>query len=115
LAEIRPYRHGDAEGLMPLFRELWSEELVTPVGLVHWLERQPEQAAMRAWVAQEGEELVGFSNSRFRWALEEEGIAGTWTGVLGPHRGQGLGGALCDLAAEHILTLGAHRLESTVR
>lgn len=100
---------------MPLFRELWAEDLITPAGLVHWLEQQPEKAAMRAWVAEEGKELVAFSNSRFRWALEEEGIAGTWTGVLEPYRGQGVGRALCDLAEAHVVALGAHRLESTVR
>src|SRR5215207_6872951 len=34
LAEIRPYVRADAERLMPLFRELWWEEVVTPPGLV---------------------------------------------------------------------------------
>ena len=47
---------------MPLFRELWPEELITPAGLVHWLEQQPERAAMRAWVAEADEGLVAASN-----------------------------------------------------
>lgn len=100
---------------MPLFRELWSEEIVTPPGLVHWLEEQPEGAAMRAWVADTGKDLVGFGNARLRWSLAEPGIAGLWAGVLPDHRGRGTGSALYDLAERHTRDLDAHRLESTVR
>jgi GNAT superfamily N-acetyltransferase len=115
LAEIRPYRRDDADALMPLFREFWSEEVVTAPGLIHWLEQQPERAAMRAWVADEGGRLVAFANARLRWALEEPGIAGLWVGVLPAHRNQGLGGAMYELAEEHARAVDAHRFESTVR
>jgi GNAT superfamily N-acetyltransferase len=115
LAEIRPYGRADAERLMPLFRQLWAEEVVTPTGLVHWIERQPERAAMRAWVAEERGEIAGFANSRLRWALEAEGIAGIWSGVLPPFRRDGLGSRLYETAAAHIVEHGARRLESTVR
>ena len=100
---------------MPLFRELWSEEVVTPVGLVHWLESQPERAAMQAWVAEEDGNLVAFANARFRWALEEPGIAGLWVGVLPAHRHQGFARELYPLAEEHLLARDARRLGSTVR
>jgi GNAT superfamily N-acetyltransferase len=100
---------------MPFFRELWSEEIVTPAGLIHWLEMQPERAAMRAWVAETGEGVVGFANARLRWALAEPGIAGLWAGVLPDHRGRGTGSALYDLAEKHARSLDAHRLESTIR
>jgi GNAT superfamily N-acetyltransferase len=113
--EIRPYRREDADALMPLFRELWSEEIVTPPGLIHWVEAQPERAAMRAWVAETSGDLVGFGNARLRWALAEPGIAGLWAGVMTDHRGRGTGRALYDLAERHARSLDAHRLESTVR
>jgi GNAT superfamily N-acetyltransferase len=100
---------------MPFFRELWSEEVVTPAGFAHRLESQPERAAMQAWVADEAGQLVGFANARFRWALEEPGIAGLWVGVLPAHRGRGLGASLYTLAQEHLLQREARRLESTVR
>lgn len=100
---------------MPLFRELWSEEVVTPPGLVHWIESQPERAAMQAWVAEDGGELVAFANARFRWALEEPGIAGLWVGVLPAHRRLGLATSLYELAEEHLLSRDARQLGSTVR
>ena len=100
---------------MPLFRELWSEEVVTALGLVHWLEGQPERAAMRAWVAETAGEIVAFANGRLRWALEEEGIAGLWAGVVPMYRRRGLGTALYELAEQHVRERGAHRLESTIR
>ncbi len=100
---------------MPLFRELWAEEVVTAPGLVHWIERQPERAAMRAWVAEAGGEVVGFANSRLRWALQAEGIAGIWSGVVPAFRRRGLGTRLFETAAAHIVGHGARRLESTVR
>ena len=100
---------------MPLFRELWAEEVVTTPGLVHWIEQQPERAAMRAWVAEARGEVVGFANSRLRWALQAEGIAGIWSGVLPAFRRRGLGTRLFETAAEHIVRHGARRLESTVR
>lgn len=113
--EIRPYRSDDADPLTSFFRELMPEEVITPPGLLHWLEAQPERAAMRAWVADADGELVGFANGRLRWALEEEGIAGVWAGVVPTHRRRGLGAALYDLAEQHIRDRGAHRLESTIR
>ena len=100
---------------MPLFRELWAEEVVTAPGLVHWIEEQPERAAMRAWVAEARGEIVGFANSRLRWALQAEGIAGIWSGVLSAYRRHGLGTRLFETAAAHIVGQGARRLESTVR
>ena len=100
---------------MPLFRELWSEQVVTPPGLVHWIEAQPERAAMRAWVAEDAGEIAGFANSRLRWALQAEGIAGIWSGVMPPFRRNGLGTRLYETAAAYIVEHGAHRLESTVR
>jgi GNAT superfamily N-acetyltransferase len=115
LTEIRPYRRGDAEALMPLFRELWSEEVITLPGLAHWIEEQPKRAAMQAWVAEEDGALVAFANARFRWALEEPGIAGLWVGVLPTHRRRGLGTSMYELAEAHLADRDARRLGSTVR
>jgi GNAT superfamily N-acetyltransferase len=112
---IRPRLPEDAEATMPLFRELWAEEVVTPPGLVHWIEKQPDRAAMRAWVAEADGEIAGFGNSRLRWALQAEGIAGIWSGVLPAYRRRGLGTRLFETAAAHIVGHGARRLESTVR
>jgi GNAT superfamily N-acetyltransferase len=113
--EIRPWLPEDAEATMPLFRELWAEEVVTPQGLVHWIAKQPERAAMQAWVAEADGEIAGFGNSRLRWALQAQGIAGVWSGVLPVYRRRGLGMRLFETAAAHIVGHGARRLESTVR
>jgi GNAT superfamily N-acetyltransferase len=100
---------------MPLFRELWSEEVITPAGVVHFIESQPERAAMRAWVVEEDGEVVAFANARMRWAIQAEGVAGLWVGVLPPHRREGIGTRLFELAADHIVAHCARRLESTYR
>jgi GNAT superfamily N-acetyltransferase len=100
---------------MPLFRELMGEELVTPPGLVHWLEGQPERAAMRAWLADADGDIVAFAHARFRWALAEEGIASVWVGVMPAFRRRGLGAALYELADRHLRDRGAKRLESRIR
>lgn len=113
--EIRPYRREDAEALLPFFRELLPEVVITPPGLIHWVEAQPERAAMRAWVADADGELVAFANGRLRWALADEGIAGLWVGVHPMHRQRGLGAALYELAEQHVREQAAHRLESTIR
>ena len=70
---------------------------------------------MRAWVAEARGEIIGFANARLRWALQAEGIAGIWSGVLPAYRRRGLGTRLFETAAAHIVGHGARRLESTVR
>ena len=100
---------------MPLFRELWSEAVVTPAGLIHYQESQPERAAMRAWVAEDAGAIVGFANARIRWALAEEGIASAWAGVLPSHRRRGFGGRLYELAEAHLRDQQARRIESSYR
>ncbi|MDP9491860.1 MAG: GNAT family N-acetyltransferase [Actinomycetota bacterium] len=113
--EIRPFRHEDAAPTIPLFREVWPEVVVTPPGLVHFIEQQPERAAMRAWVADAGGEIVAFADARMRWALAVEGIAGVWVGVVPAYRRRGLGSRLYELAEAHLVEHGARRLESTYR
>jgi GNAT superfamily N-acetyltransferase len=113
--KIRPFRREDAEAATPLFRELWSEAVVTPTGLIHYHESQPERAAMRAWVAEDAGAIVGFANARMRWALAEEGIASAWAGVLPSHRRRGLGGRLYELAEAHLRDQRAQRIESNYR
>jgi GNAT superfamily N-acetyltransferase len=112
---IRPFQTSDAEATMPLFREVLHEVVVTPAGLVHFLERQPERAAMRAWVADLNGEVVGFADARLRWALAVEGIGALWIGVLPAHRRRGLGTRFYELAATHLSTRGARRVESMYR
>lgn len=100
---------------MPLFRELWSEEVVTPAGLLHFMQGQPERAAMRGWVADRGGEVVAFANARMRWGVQAEGVAGLWVGVLPGYRRHGLGARLYELAEAHLVKHGARRFESTCR
>ena len=100
---------------MPLFREFWSEEVVTPPGLVHWIEQQPERAAMQVWVADEGGELVAFANARFRWALQEPGDRrplGRRPPLAPAARARD---PLYELAEAHALDRDARQLGSTVR
>lgn len=100
---------------MPLLGELWSEDVVGALNLAHWLEGQPRRAAMRAWVAESAGKIVGFASGRLRWALQEEGVAGLWAGVLPAYRRRGLGTALYEAAEQHVRDHDANRLESTIR
>jgi GNAT superfamily N-acetyltransferase len=100
---------------MPFFRRLLPQVVVTPPGLVHWVETRPERAAMRAWVVEADGRVVGFADARMRWAIAAEGIAALWVGLLPEYRGAGLGTRLYELAASHLADQGARRLESAVR
>jgi GNAT superfamily N-acetyltransferase len=113
--EIRPFRHEDAEAAIPLFRELWPEQVVTPTGLIHNQESQPERAVVRAWVADDAGEIVAFASARFRWALRDEGVASAWAGVLPSHRRRTVGWRLYELAEAHLREHRARRIESIYR
>ena len=68
---------------MPLFRELWAEEVVTRSASSTGSSNSPS-AAMRAWVAEAHGEVVGFGELAPALGASGEGIAGIWSGVLPP-------------------------------
>lgn len=100
---------------MPFFREVLPHAVITPAGLVHFLERHPERAAMRAWAADLNGEIVGFADARLRWAIAAEGIGAMWLGVLPAHRHRGLGTRFYELATAHLMSHRAHQVESFYR
>jgi GNAT superfamily N-acetyltransferase len=110
--QIRPYRPEDAELAVPLFRALIPGEVQTAPAIRHWIASQPDRAGMRAWAAVAGSTLVGWANTRLRWAIEETDVAGGWVGVLPEYRRSGLGSRLYELAEEHARSLGARRFTS---
>ena len=113
MAEIRPYRPEDAEEAAALVGSGFPQPHgLGPSTLRHWFESAPERARTRAWVAVDGDELVGWSDGALRWSIAEEGVAETWAVVRADRRGRGLGTQLMDLAEEHVTSHGARELDT---
>ena len=115
MPEIRPYEPADAEGAVPLFRALLPGNVHTGPAIRHWVDSMPARAEFCAWVAVHDGEVVGWANTRLRWDLDAEGVAGSWIGVLTEHRRRGVGSAFARLAEDHAAALGARELNSFVR
>jgi GNAT superfamily N-acetyltransferase len=101
--DIRPYEPGDTEEAVALIASGFPKpNALGPTTLRHWLEGSPERAQTRAWVARDGDELVGWGDAQVRWSLAEEGITEAWVIVRPDRRGRGLGLRLANLAEEHV-------------
>jgi GNAT superfamily N-acetyltransferase len=107
---IREFEDRDAERASELLRDLpW---FTTPELLLHWAQHQPERAHARYWVAEEGDELVGWAEAEFRWATERDDLADVWVFVRPGRRDQGIGSTLYERAVAHNLEHGARELKS---
>lgn len=109
---IRAFRDEDARGAVEVLRASSDDWMHSPASLLHRLVGHPPRARQRAWVAEADGEVVGFARARLRWEVSERSLGWLWVGVRPEHRGRGLGGALYDLAATHLLRAGAERLET---
>jgi len=110
---IRPFEDRDAGSVSALLRELLPHYLITAELLVHWLRSTPERALVRFWVAEAGDDLVGWADAEFRTTVAEPGVATLWVGVAEQARRAGLGERLYSLAEKHLLERSAWKLESS--
>jgi GNAT superfamily N-acetyltransferase len=108
---IRELRDEDIAAAAGLERVLRPPELfLTEAGFRHDLNAWPERARHRMWVAVEGGELVGTAEAFFRLGLVDPGAAKLRVGVRHDRRGRGIGSALYETAADHLLAGGATAL-----
>jgi GNAT superfamily N-acetyltransferase len=109
---IRAFREEDAEDAVAVLRVAALDWNHSPASLLHRLAGHPPRARQLAWVAEADGEIAGFARARLRWEVSGRSIGWLWLGVRPDRRGRGLGGALYERAARHLVEAGAEVLES---
>ena len=109
---IRELRPGDAEAVSTILHADVVPHAVTPAGVRHWLEAQPERARARMFVAEEGGEIVGWAESRLTWATRAPGVGDFWAYIAPQARGRGLGRTLYEQVEAHLVEVGASVLQT---
>jgi GNAT superfamily N-acetyltransferase len=109
---IRDFEPRDAAGVSAALHEESPPHPVTPEGVLHWRDAQPERARARLWVAEEDGRIVGWAETRIRWTTSVTDLGDLWAYVVPSHRGRGIGAALYTETERYLLGLGARILES---
>jgi GNAT superfamily N-acetyltransferase len=109
---IRDFEPADAAAVSAALHEESPPHPVTPAGVLHWRDAQPERARARLWVAEEDGRIVGWAETRIRWTTKVTDVGDLWAYVVPSHRGRGIGAALYAETERHLLDIGARVLES---
>lgn len=109
---IRGFETRDAEAVSAILHEEELPHPVTPAGVLHWRDAQPERARARMWTAEEDGRVVGWAEARIRCSTSVRDVGDLWAYVLPRARGRGLGAALFAEAQDYLLEIGALTLES---
>jgi GNAT superfamily N-acetyltransferase len=109
---IREFEPTDAAAVSAALHEEDPPHPVTPDGVLHWRDGQPERAKARLWVAEEAGRIVGWGEARIRWTTKVQDVGDLWGYVVPSARGRGLGRALYTEVERYLLGLGARVLES---
>lgn len=104
---IREFRPDDAEAVAAILHEEPQPQAITPAGLLHWLEAQPERARPRTFVAEADGQIVGWAESRLTWSTSKPGVADFWLYVRPTFRGRGIGKALLGTVERRLEEIGA--------
>jgi GNAT superfamily N-acetyltransferase len=109
---IRPFERRDADAVSAVLHEEELPHPVTPAGVLHWLDGQPERAQRSIWVAEEKGHIVGLGDARIRWSTSVPDVGDVWAYVTPSKRGHGIGGSLYAETERYVRKLGARMLES---
>jgi GNAT superfamily N-acetyltransferase len=109
---IREFEPNDAAAVSAALHEESPPHPVTPEGVLHWRDGQPERAHARLWVAEQDGRIVGWAETRLRWTTKVDDVGDLWGYVVPSYRGRGIGASLYDEAEGHLVGLGARMLES---
>ena len=109
---IRDFARSDAAAVSAALHEEDPPHPVTPAGVIHWRDGQPERARARMWVAEEGGRLVGWAEARIRWTTRVQDVGDVWAYVVPSERRRGIGAALFAETEKYVLASGARILES---
>jgi GNAT superfamily N-acetyltransferase len=109
---IRDFARSDAAAVSAALHEEDPPHPVTPAGVIHWRDGQPERARARMWVAEDDGRLVGWAEARIRWTTRVQDVGDVWAYVLPSERGRGIGAALFAETEKYVLAEGARILES---
>jgi GNAT superfamily N-acetyltransferase len=109
---IRDFEPADAAAVSAALHEEEPPHPVTPEGVLHWRDGQPERARARLWVAEEAGRIVGWAEARIRWTTRVQDVGDVWAYVVPSERGLGIGAALYAETERYVLGLGARILES---
>ena len=113
-ALIRELRAEDAAASARVQAAVNPHQVVTPELVWHRATRRIERERRRTWVAELGDEIVGFAEAGFEWSVPTRGKGRFWLGVLPERRGGGIGGALYAQVDEYLRSQGAWRLRTWV-
>jgi GNAT superfamily N-acetyltransferase len=109
---IRLFQTADASAVSAILHEEELPHPVTPAGVLHRRDGQPERARAHMWVAEEAGRIVGWAEARIRWTTSVEDVGDVWAYVRPSERGHGLGAALYAATEEYVLAVGAQVIES---
>ena len=109
---IRDFEPSDATAVSAALHEGDPPHPVTPEGVLHWRDGQPERARARLWVAEEDGRIVGWAEARIRWTTKIQDVGDVWAYIVPSERGRGIGSALYAESERYVLGLGARILES---
>jgi GNAT superfamily N-acetyltransferase len=109
---IRDFEPTDAATVSAALHEEEPPHPVTPEGVLHWRDGQPERAKARLWVTEEAGRIVGWAEARIRWTTKAPDVGDLWGYVVPSERGRGLGTALYAEVEGYVRGLGARVLES---
>jgi GNAT superfamily N-acetyltransferase len=110
---IRPLEaERDAAPVVAIVREASPHRLVTAESFRHDIERVPERAEQRRWVAVESGDVIGWAIASRRWFTDPPDTVYVGVTVRAGRRRRGVGSLLYEVAESHALGLEPRGLYS---
>jgi GNAT superfamily N-acetyltransferase len=109
---IRVFEPGDADAVSAALHEEDPPIPVTPLGVLHWRDAQPERAHARLWVYEEDGRILGWAEARIRWSTSVPDVGDLWAYVVPRARSEGRGATLYTEAERYLRGCDARTLES---